>query len=251
MTKTRIALSGSRSLITAMLLGGSSLAMAQTAPIVQPGAPGQASKTLTADQATELAKASFTEADVRFMQMMIMHHQQAVDMSELVEARTNNEEVNAAAGRILASQADEIAFMTEWLAARGQPMRMSHGGMQGHDHAGHMAMMGMATPEQMAALAASENTDFDRMFLTLMIAHHEGAVDMVEELLGQPGTAADPILYRFVTDVDNEQTSEIEKMDVILASLSEDPRAGLKAGFADAGEAIWNLRKVVSLSKPA
>ena len=251
MTKTRIALSGSRSLITAMLLGGSSLAMAQTAPIVQPGAPGQASKTLTADQATELAKASFTEADVRFMQMMIMHHQQAVDMSELVEARTNNEEVNAAAGRILASQADEIAFMTEWLAARGQPMRMSHGGMQGHDHAGHMAMMGMATPEQMAALAASENTDFDRMFLTLMIAHHEGAVDMVEDLLGQPGTAADPILYRFVTDVDNEQTSEIEKMDVILASLSEDPRAGLKAGFADAGEAIWNLRKVVSMSKPA
>ena len=251
MTKTRIALSGSSKLVAAMLLGGSSLAMAQTAPIVQPGAPGQASKTLTADQATELAKASFTEADVRFMQMMIVHHQQAVDMSELVEARTNNEEVRAASGRILASQADEIAFMTEWLADRGQPMRMAHSGTHGPDHAEHMTMMGMASPDQMATLAAAEGTDFDRMFLTLMIAHHEGAVDMVEELLNQPGTAADPILYRFVTDVDNEQTSEIEKMDVILASLSEDARAGLKAGFADAGEAIWNLRKVVSLSKPA
>lgn len=242
---------GSRAILTAMLLGGSSLAMAQTAPIVQPGAPGQASKTLTADEATELAKSSYTDADVRFMQMMIIHHQQAVDMSELVEGRTNNEEVVAASGRILASQADEIAFMKEWLAERGKPAAMSHSGMSGHDHAAHMAMMGMASADQMAALAAAESTEFDRMFLTLMIKHHEGAVDMVEDLLDQPGSAADPVLYRFVGDVDNEQTSEIEKMDVILAGLSEDPRAGLKPGFADAGEAIWNLRKVVSLRKPA
>ncbi|MHA7820328.1 MAG: DUF305 domain-containing protein [Erythrobacter sp.] len=253
MTDTRIDLRrarlGSRALITAMLLGGSSLAMAQTAPILQPGAPGQASKTLSADEATELAKSSFTDADVRFMQMMITHHQQAVDMSRLVEDRTNNEEVVAVAGRILASQEDEIAFMREWLGERGLPLEMAHSGH--HDHAAHMAMMGMASPEQMAALAAAQSTDFDRQFLTLMIKHHEGAVDMTEDLLDQPGSAADPILYRFVGDVDNEQSEEIDRMDTILARLSEDPRAGLTPGFADAGEAIWNLRKVVTLSKPA
>ena len=263
MTISRFAVSGSRTVLTALLLGGSTLAIAQTAPIVQPGAPGQASKMLTAEQATELAKSSYTEADVRFMQMMIVHHQQAVDMSELVEARTNNAEIVAAAGRILASQADEISFMKEWLAERGQPLAMSHGSHgahQGHgDHSAHaahmempgMTMAGMASPEQLAALKAASGTEFDRMFLTMMIAHHDGAIDMVEDLLDQPGSAADPILYRFVGDVDNEQSSEIEKMDTILANLSEDPRARLKPGFADAEEAIWNLRKVVSLPKPA
>ncbi len=234
--------------------------MAQTAPIVQPGAPGQASKSLTAEEATELAKASYTNADVKFMQMMIVHHQQAVEMSELAESRTNDEEVLTIAGRILSSQADEIEFMNEWLASRGEKTVMvgmdGHEGHDGMDHSDHMmmdhsGMAGMATAEQMAALAAAEGTDFDRQFLTLMIAHHEGAIDMVEDLLDQPGSAADPILFRFVGDIENDQTSEIERMDVLLAGLSEDPRAGLKPGFADADEAIMNLRKVVSLPKPA
>ena len=248
----------------AMLMGASSIAMAQSAPILQPGAPGQASKTLSADEATELAKASYTDADVRFMQMMIVHHQQAVDMSKLVEDRTNNEDIVTAAGRILASQADEIAFMNEWLSARGEKtvmVGMDHSTMDHSkmDHSGHMMghsmdhskMAGMASPEQMAKLATLEGTEFDRMFLTLMIAHHEGAVEMVEDLLEQPGSAADPVLFNFVSDIDSDQTSEIERMDVILAGLSEDPRANLKPGFADAGEAIMNLRKVVSLPKPA
>ena len=248
----------------AMLMGASSIAMAQSAPILQPGAPGQASKTLSADEATELAKASYTDADVRFMQMMIVHHQQAVDMSKLVEDRTNNEDIVTAAGRILASQADEIAFMNDWLSARGEKtvmVGMDHSTMDHSkmDHSGHMMghsmdhskMAGMASPEQMARLATLEGTEFDRMFLTLMIAHHEGAVEMVEDLLEQPGSAADPVLFNFVSDIDSDQTSEIERMDVILAGLSEDPRANLKPGFADAGEAIMNLRKVVSLPKPA
>lgn len=244
----------SRAILTAMLLSGSSLALiqqaaAQTAPIVQPGAPGQASKTLSASEATELAKATFTAADARFMQMMITHHQQAVDMARLVEDRTNNEDLVAVAGRILASQEDEIEFMKEWLDARGLPMQMTHGAH--HNHAEHMAQMGMASREELAALAAAQATGFDSLFLTLMIRHHEGAVDMTEDLLEQPGSAADPILYRFVGDIDNEQSEEIDRMDKILASLSTDPRAGLASGFADAGEAIWNLRKVVSLAKPA
>ncbi|EAQ28276.1 putative secreted protein [Erythrobacter sp. NAP1] len=257
----RAAIIGTRSFVTAMLLTGSSLAMAQTAPIVQPGAPGQASKTLSADEASEIAKSSYINADVAFLQGMIVHHQQAVEMAQLVADRTNNEEVVTIADKILASQADEIEFMNEWLAARGEKTVMAGMDHSGMDHSGmdhsnhamvdHSTMAGMATPEQMAQLATLEGSDFDRMFLTLMIAHHEGAIDMTEELLRQPGSAADPILFRFVGDIDNDQSSEIERMDKILASLSDDPRAGLKPGFADAGEAIWNLRKVVSLPKPA
>ena len=263
-TTARLAL-GSRTLATALLIGGSSVAMAQTAPIVQPGAPGQDSRTLSAEQATELAKATYTDADVGFMQGMIVHHQQAVDMSELVEERTNNEEVVTIASKILASQADEIEFMNEWLSTRGEKtvmVGMDHSGMDhsNMDHAAHAAMghgvdhsqmAGMASPEQMAALAAAEGTEFDRLFLTLMIAHHEGAIDMVEELFRQPGSAADPILYRFISDIESDQSSEIERMDVVLAGLSADPRANLTPGFADAGEAIMNLRHVVSLRKPA
>ncbi|KWV91196.1 DUF305 domain-containing protein [Erythrobacter sp. YT30] len=251
----------SRIAMSALLLGTSGLAFAQSAPIVQPGAPGQDSRTLSASEASQLAGSKYTDADVGFMQGMIVHHQQAVDMANLVEDRTNNEGVVTIAGRILSSQADEITFMNEWLTARGEKTvmvgidhsSMSHSAMDHSNHAmvDHSQMAGMATPAQMEALAAAEGTEFDRQFLTLMIAHHEGAIDMVEDLLEQPGSASDPILFRFVGDIESDQTSEIERMDELLAELSPDPRAGLTAGFADAGEAISNLRKVVSLSKPA
>nr|WP_298925074.1 DUF305 domain-containing protein [uncultured Erythrobacter sp.] len=249
MTTTTNAILTSRAIFTAMLLGSSSLTFAQSAPIVQPGAPGQASKTLSAEEATKLAASKYTLADVKFMQGMIVHHEQAVVMSELVDDRTNNEDVVSIAGRILASQADEIEFMKEWLSDRGEPAMMP--GMA--DHAGHMhhMMAGMASPEQMAALGAAQGTEFDRQFLTLMIAHHEGAVDMVDDLLRQPGSASDPILFRFVGDIESDQTTEIDRMDGILAALSIDPRASLASGFDDAGEAIMNLRMVASLRKPA
>ncbi|MEQ5788370.1 DUF305 domain-containing protein [Erythrobacter sp. NFXS35] len=243
------ALRASGAILSALLLGTSGLALAQSVPIVQPGAPGQSSRTLSADEATKLAAASYTPADVAFMQHMIVHHSQAVDMAVLVKDRTNTEEIVAIAGRIESSQADEIAFMKEWLAERGEPVEDP--AMRGHgDHMHHM-MAGMASPDQMKALAAADAVEFDRQFLELMIAHHEGAVEMVEKLLDQAGTAADPVLYRFIGDIENEQTGEIERMDVLLAGLSEDPRAGLAAGFGDAGEAIMNLTKVASLRKPA
>ncbi len=246
----------SRAAISALLLGTSGLAFAQSAPILQPGAPGQGSKTLSVAEASQLASSKYTDADVAFMQGMIVHHQQAVDMAKLVDDRTNNEEVVVIAGRILSSQTDEIKFMNEWLETRGEKTvmaNMDHANMDHSKHAmvDHSQMAGMASPAQMAALAAAKGTDFDRQFLTLMIAHHEGAIDMVESLLDQPGSASDPILFRFVGDIEADQTSEIDRMDEILAGLSPDPRAGLKAGFADAEEAISNLRKVVSLSKPA
>ena len=252
---------GMKTAIAALMVSSSTAAIAQDAPIVLPGAPGQDNRTISASEATDLAKASHTKADVEFMQGMIVHHQQAVEMSELVADRTNNEEVVTIASKILASQADEIEFMNEWLAARGEKTvmvgmdhsSMDHSAMDHSKHAmvDHSQMAGMATPDQMAKLATLSGTEFDAMFLTLMIAHHEGAIDMVEHLFRQPGSAADPILYRFVADVRNDQTAEIDRMDVLLAELSPDPRANLAAGFADAGEAIMNLRKVVSLPKPA
>ena len=222
------------------------------APIVQPGAPGEVGRTLTPIEAVAITDTSYSPDDVSFMQGMIPHHEQALVMAELVSERTNQAELGQIAGRIKASQKDEIEFMQSWLADRDEPvsnndmsMRHSHS-----DHANRSIMKGMATPEQMAELAAANATAFDRLFLQLMIAHHEGAVEMVENLLDQPGSAYDPVLFEFVGDVKNDQRVEIERMHALLVTLSDDPRAHLKPGLKDAGIAIKNLKLVSSLSKP-
>ena len=225
-----------------------SASMAQDVPILQPGAPGEDAQQLSADEAIEIADTSYSQDDVLFMQDMIPHHFQAVQMAALVADRTNRKEIIDLAGRIDASQADEIAFMQDWLRERGEdaPEPTAH-------HAMHMShdMAGMASPEQMEQLAASEGEAFDRLFLELMIPHHEGAVTMVDHLLDQPGSAYDPVLFQFVNDIVNDQTSEIERMNALLASLSGDPRANLAAGFRDAGEAISNLELLAALPKPS
>ena len=196
----------SRSLLALYLIAPASV-LAQV-PIIQPGAPGETVRELSAEEAIEIAKNSYSPDDVLFMQDMIPHHNQAVQMAALVADRTNNPELVEIAGKIDASQADEIEFMQSWLAERGEevPDPSAH-------HAMHMSheMAGMATPQQMADLAAAESAEFDRLFLTLMIAHHEGAVTMVEELLEQPGSAYDPVLLDFTTDIVNDQTAEIER----------------------------------------
>ena len=230
-----------------ILLGQSIVGMTQEAPIVQPGAPGKPARDLSADQAIEIANTSHSPDDAMFMQDMIPHHNQAMQMAELVTDRTNRPEINDVAGRINVSQQDEIEFMRQWLRERGErvPNPTAHDAM----HTDHK-MAGMATPRQMEELAQAEGTDFDRMFLQLMITHHEGAVTMVEELLEQPGSAYDPVLFEFTTDVTNDQSSEIERMNALLVDLSDDPRSGLQAGFDNAGQAIMNLEFVGSLPKP-
>jgi uncharacterized protein (DUF305 family) len=222
------------------------------APIVNPGAPGAEPRPLGPDEAIALARTAYTSADVRFLQAMIPHHAQALEMALLVKDRTNRKELLDAAGRIDASQKDEIEFMQKWLAERNEPaMDPAAHAAEHAAHAGHAGRMkGMATPEQMAALAAANGPEFDRQFLTLMIKHHEGAVEMVEDLTEQPGSAYEPALFEFTRDVTNDQNAEIERMNALLVGLSTDPRASLKAGFADAGEAISNLTKVASLPKP-
>ena len=223
------------------------LAAADT-PIIQPGAPGEAARALNADEAIAIASTSHSPADAQFMQDMIPHHHQALEMAALVADRTNRQELIDVAGRINSSQEDEIEFMQLWLRERGEhvPEPTAHDAM----HTTHK-MAGMASPEQMAELAASNGIDFDRLFLKLMITHHEGAVTMVEELLKQPGAAYDPVLFEFVNDVTNSQSTEIERMNVLLVGLSSDPRAGLAPGLDDAGQAISNMGLVASLPKPA
>lgn len=251
MKTTSISLA-SHLLVSNALLATSAMALAQTVPIIQPGAPGQDSRVLSADQAIKLAAASYSPADVTFMQDMIIHHQQAVDMAALVKQRTNRGELVTIAGRIESSQADEIAFMRGWLAERSEPDAVpGMKGGKGQQHHAHHTMAGMASPEQMKALATASGAEFDRQFLTLMIAHHEGALTMVKDLLKQPGSAADPVLFQFVSDIETEQKSEIDRMDTLLAGLSTDPRVGLAAGYDNAGEAIWNLTKLASFRKPA
>ncbi|MEQ8859307.1 MAG: DUF305 domain-containing protein [Pseudomonadales bacterium] len=232
---------------TTLILGLPLSALAE-APIVQPGAPGEPARELSADEAIEVANTGYSPADVLFMQDMIPHHHQAIEMAELVAQRTNRPELIDVAGRINASQGDEIAFMQQWLRERGQrvPDPTAHAAM----HTSHQ-MAGMATPEQMAELASLDGTEFDRLFLQLMIRHHDGAVTMVEELLDQAGSAYDPVLFEFTTDITNDQTAEIERMNALLVSLSTDPRAGLAAGFDDAGQALSNMQLIASLAKPA
>ena len=229
------------------LSGLAAVGIAQDVPIVQPGAPGDPGRELSAEEAIEIANSSYSPDDITFMQDMIPHHNQAVQMAELVGDRTNRQELVDVAGRIDASQVDEIDFMQQWLRERGvkAPDPTAHDAM----HTSHK-MAGMASPDQMADLAQAEGTAFDRMFLELMITHHEGAVKMVEELLEQPGSAYDPVLFEFTDDVTNDQNAEIERMNALLASLSTDARAGLSPGFEDAGQAIMNLRLVATLPKP-
>jgi len=216
-------------------------------PILQPGAPGEATRELDAETAVNIANSSYTVADVDFMQDMIIHHHQALVMSRLAAQSTNNQAILDLAGRIDVSQKDEISFMQGWLQKREEqvPDPTSE-----HSEHTHHTMIGMATPEQMTQLAESKSTDFDRLFLTLMIDHHDGAIKMVEELREQPGSTYDPILNEFVSDITNDQAVEIERMNALLIGLSSDPRAGLASGLYDAEEAIMNMQLVESLRKP-
>ena len=234
-----------RFLFAALTLAVSVPAIAQV-PIIQPGLPGQPSRQISAEEASDLAGLQFSEADVRFMQGMISHHRQAMEMSVLVDDRSNREAVEALAERISLSQEDEISMMAGWLEDRGfeAPAADAH-----HDP-DYMLMPGMLSPEEMEQLEAAEGFEFDSLFLNFMIDHHEGALVMVENLLDQPGSAQDSELYRFTTDVTSDQTSEIERMITMLSGFSPDPRVALTPGFRDAGEAALNMRLVASLPKP-
>jgi uncharacterized protein (DUF305 family) len=187
-----------------------------SAPIVQPGAPGQSSKILSPATAGTPVRGP-AKADTEFMQGMIMHHSQAVDMTALMAARTHNKDLLALGKRISISQTDEIKYMKQWLEDRGKPVMehdMSH---MGHMNMGSMPLMpGMLTPQQMQALAKATGPRFDHLFLTGMIQHHGGALTMVEDLFATPGAGQDAVLFDFATDIDNTQRAEIRIMQGML-----------------------------------
>ena len=188
--------------------------------MVQPGAPGQPSKALPPN--THAALPPLATADVEFMQGMIMHHQQAVEMTAWIPSHTENKELQALGARISRSQSEEIQFMRRWLAERGQSLSMAMDGMPGMDMSHHHTMMmpGMLTPEQMDALNKAKGAEFDRLFLTGMIQHHQGALTMVKDLFDHEGAGQDAELFDFASDVDNGQRAEIKIMQGMLENMS-------------------------------
>ena len=229
----------------ACLLTGATGSAAQP-PIVQPGAPGEPSRAISAAEASDLAGIRFSEADVKFMQGMIPHHAQALEMTALVAARSGRDAMRRLAQRIELSQEDEIAMMQEWLRARGQAVSA----MDAHHAPGWEPMPGMLTKAELDRLAAARAVEFDRLFLELMIKHHQGALTMVEGLLAQRGAAQDSQLFAFTSEITSDQSAEIDRMDAMLAVLSPDPRIELAAGFHDAGQAARHMALVATLPKP-
>ncbi len=190
---------------------------ADEAPIVQPGAPGESTRPVADEDVAPDPRPRFTRADVQFMQGMIAHHAQALEMTALVPERSENQGFRLLTQRIEITQKSEIEMMQHWLRKRGQdvPMAMAH---DGHKMEGHEAMMmpGMLTPDQMAELRAATGTAFEKLFLKYMIQHHEGALIMVDDLLASPGAGQETEIYRFASDVDVDQRMEIARMQNLL-----------------------------------
>jgi uncharacterized protein (DUF305 family) len=189
--------------------------------VVQPGAPGQPTRTLPSSTRATLPPLS--PKDLEFMRGMIMHHSQAVEMTALIESRTENRKLRLLGARISQSQSDEMKFMKRWLEIRGEavspPMPEMPGmdmpGHDMHDHQ-HKLMPGMLTPKQMDALKKAKGAEFDRLFLTGMIQHHNGALIMVKDLFDTAGAGQDAELFNFATDVDSGQRAEIKIMQIML-----------------------------------
>ena len=185
--------------------------------VVQPGAPGQPTRRLPTTTRAILPPRS--PKDIEFMQHMIMHHAQAVEMTALIESRTQNKEVRLLGARISQSQSDEMNFMKRWLEIRQEPImpempEMSDMDMSNHQHM--MLMPGMLTPKQMDALKKAKSAEFDQLFLKGMIQHHNGALEMVKELFDTAGAGQDAELFNFATDVDSGQRAEIKIMQTLL-----------------------------------
>jgi len=189
--------------------------------VVQPGPPGKPSRTLPSSTHATLPPRS--PADIEFMQGMIFHHSQAVEMTAMIPSHTSNKGLRSLGARISSSQSDEIKFMKRWLAARGESVPKAMPTMPGMDMAGmemsneSMAPMpGMLTQQQMDALRKAMGAEFDRLFLAGMIQHHNGALTMVKDLFDTAGAGQDAELFNFATDVDSGQRAEIKIMQNML-----------------------------------
>jgi len=196
-------------LLATFTVGGCSSAVQQSA-----GAAGTAVLTPAAQARADSGRPPYTAADVRFMQGMILHHAQALVMAAWAPTRASQRAIKTLAERIDVSQRDEIAFMERWLRDRRQALPETHAA---HGMAGHL-MPGMLSAEQLAQLEKARGAEFDRLFLTFMIQHHEGALAMISDLFATPGAGQDVYVFRFASDVEADQTAEIDRMRSMLAA---------------------------------
>lgn len=183
---------------------------AAAGPIVKPSVPGAASTRITTEESRKLADAPVVPADIAFMQDMIVHHSQAVEMVGLIETRSTSPDIARLGKRIAKTQTLEIGFMKSWLQAHGFPLENEHA----HHH---MTMNGMLTDAQMSALRASKGKAFDRLFLVGMIQHHGGAIDMVRKLVANEGADEESELNYFVNGITPDQSAQIARMQNMLA----------------------------------
>ena len=183
-----------------------------TTPVVQLGGPGEPNRTLSPDEAAALTSPSYSEDDVLFVRDMLHHHSQAIEMTGFVVDRSDDEDVRLLAERMDISQTDEMAVLEKWLQDRGEPVRDP-----GASHA-HSAdsMPGLLTDAEMAQLEAAEGEEFDILFLTFMIKHHQGAIQMVQELYAADG-GQEPEIDTFARHVEADQGIEITRMQRMLA----------------------------------
>ncbi len=186
-------------------------------PIVQPGAPGEASRVIAAAKAVDLSQVGHTAADVQFMQGMISHHAQAVEMVQLLSTRTASDAMRKLGQRIEASQTDEIKMMQRWLETRGEKPPGPHA----QHMMGPTLMPGMLTEAEMDRLAQAKGPAFDRLFLEGMIKHHEGALTMVKDLFATRGAGQDAEIFAFASDVDADQRMEIDRMSMMLKEFEK------------------------------
>lgn len=213
-------------IVTVLMCFSALLASAQQPIVVQPGAPGQPTKILPANTTGKLPQIS--PKDVEFMQGMIHHHAQAVEMTAMIEERTQNKDVRKIGAKISQSQTDEINFMKRWLGLRGEKTEMvmkEMSGMSGMNHSSSNHLMpGMLTPKQMEKLKSAKGAEFDKLFLKGMIQHHEGALVMVKDLFATAGAGQDAELFNFASDVDTGQKGEIKIMQEMLDKKSKEEK---------------------------
>src|SRR5262245_14016656 len=191
-----------RKLVAAfVIVAGLSSCHSTRTTIVQPGEPGTGSQVITRDKAVDLSRVQATKADIEFMQGMIHHHLQAIDMTTLLEQNTQSEDMRKLGLRMSLSQSDEIKMMRHWLEVRGQEAPGDHA----HHMPGAPRMPGMLSAEEMARLAEAKGPQFDVLFLEGMIKHHTGALVMVDKLFNTPGAAQQSEIFAFATDVEADQ----------------------------------------------
>ena len=188
----------------------------------QPDTGGSAESAAVEKARADSARYPYTEADVRFMTGMIGHHSQAIVMAGWAPGHGASASVRTLAERIVNAQQDEIATMQQWLRDRRRPVPEAAGATSTATHGpGHeMSMPGMLTHAQLKELDQAEGPEFDRLFLTFMIQHHRGAVSMVKDLFGSYGAAQDETVFKFANDVNVDQSTEIARMERMLAGLT-------------------------------